>query len=139
MKGSAHYETIPYTRRRAGFGEVSPILLALFGQEPTKLKPDYAKWLLDDPRLNFAISTRSGETGVDHLGVQVESSTEPTEITERLKNAEIKVFDEGETTCCYSRSEKTWSSDPAGIPWEAYQNTDSDCCSPSGEQLSCCG
>src|SRR3954452_7431190 len=80
----------------------------LFGQKPTKLKEDYAKWMLEDPRLNFAISTRSNEEGVDHLGIQVENAPELVEITERLKNADLGVYDEGETTCCYAESNKAW-------------------------------
>lgn len=93
----------------------------LFGQAPTKLKEDYAKWMLEDPRVNFAISTRSQETGVDHVGIQVESAGELAEITERLKKADLGVFDEGETTCCYAESAKAWVQDPSGLAWEAYQ------------------
>lgn len=93
----------------------------LFGQKPTKLKEDYAKWMLEDPRLNFAISTRSNEEGVDHLGIQVENNTELTEITERLKKADLGIFDEGETTCCYAKSNKAWAKDPSGVAWETYQ------------------
>ena len=94
----------------------------LFGQKPTKLKEDYAKWMLEDPRLNFAISTRSGEKGLDHLGIQVEDESELEEITQRLKNADLGIYDEGETTCCYAESKKAWVQDPSGIAWEAYQN-----------------
>lgn len=125
----------------------------LFGQKPMKLKADYAKWLLDDPRLNFAISTRAGNRGVDHLGIQVEEANELSEITERLKNAELKLQDEGETTCCYSTSNKAWVTDPSGVAWETYQNmadaevfsipsseTNTACCAPdtSKEESSCC-
>ena len=94
----------------------------LFGAQPIKLKDDYAKWLLDDPRLNFAISTRSETLGVNHLGIQVENENELTEITERLKKADLGVYGEGETTCCYAESKKAWVRDPANIAWEAYQN-----------------
>lgn len=93
----------------------------LFGQKPTKLRDDYAKWMLDDPRINFAISTHVGEKGVDHLGVQVDEDSELAEITERLKKADLGVYDEGETTCCYAESKKAWVQDPAGIAWEAYR------------------
>lgn len=93
----------------------------LFGQKPSKLKDDYAKWMLDDPRVNFAISTRSNSTGVDHLGIQVEEGPELEEITRRLKNADLKIFDEGEVTCCYADSNKAWVQDPSGLAWEAYQ------------------
>ncbi len=127
----------------------------LFGQKPTKLKEDYAKWMLEDPRLNFAISTRSNEEGVDHLGIQVENSTELAEITERLKNADVGIYDEGETTCCYAESNKAWAKDPSGLAWETYQNMgdvevystkvdatdadDSSCCVPDDTETSCCG
>jgi catechol-2,3-dioxygenase len=94
----------------------------LFGQKPTKLKEDYAKWMLEDPRLNFAISTRTNDKGVDHLGIQVETPPELSELTERLKNADLAIQDEGETTCCYSNSNKAWVEDPSGIAWETYQN-----------------
>jgi catechol-2,3-dioxygenase len=93
----------------------------LFGQKPTKLKEDYAKWMLEDPRINFAISTRSNEEGVDHLGFQVDESSELTELTERLKKADLGVFGEGTTTCCYAESNKAWVKDPSGIAWETYQ------------------
>lgn len=120
----------------------------LFGQKPTKLKEDYAKWMLEDPRLNFAISTRTGTNGIDHVGIQVETPPELTEITERLKNADLGVQDEGETTCCYAKSNKAWVEDPSGIAWEAYQNMgdaevysekdeiESACCDP-GESTCC--
>lgn len=123
----------------------------LFGQKPTKLKDDYAKWMLEDPRLNFAISTRVADKGVDHLGVQVESASELTEITERLKNADLGVYDEGQTTCCYSESNKAWVKDPSGLAWEAYQNMadaevfsakkseeESECCVSDEQENSCC-
>lgn len=92
----------------------------LFGQKPAKVKDDYAKWMLEDPRINFAISTRSGKEGVDHLGMQVDEASELTEIAGRLKKADLGVFDEGATTCCYAESSKAWVKDPAGIAWEAY-------------------
>ncbi|MEZ5527071.1 MAG: ArsI/CadI family heavy metal resistance metalloenzyme [Gammaproteobacteria bacterium] len=93
---------------------------ALFGAEPAKRKPDYAKWMLDDPRLNFAISTRA-KRGVDHLGLQVDEEQELQALRERLKTADMALFDEGETVCCYAKSDKSWVSDPSGIAWEAYQ------------------
>jgi catechol-2,3-dioxygenase len=93
----------------------------LFGQQPAKQKHDYAKWMLEDPRLNFAISSRMSSTGVDHLGIQVENADELEEITQRLKMADLSVHDEGETTCCYAKSNKAWVSDPSGLAWETYQ------------------
>ncbi|MEQ9022730.1 MAG: ArsI/CadI family heavy metal resistance metalloenzyme [Pseudomonadales bacterium] len=93
---------------------------ALFGAEPAKTRDDYAKWMLDDPRINFAISTRA-KTGLDHLGLQVDEDSELEEMRERLKSADLAVVDEGETVCCYARSDKSWVEDPAGIAWEAYK------------------
>lgn len=93
---------------------------ALFGSVPVKVKDDYAKWMLDDPYISFAISTRA-KKGVDHLGMQVDDAAELETIRERLKTADMSVFDEGETVCCYARSDKSWVTDPAGIAWEAYQ------------------
>jgi hypothetical protein len=86
----------------------------LFGQKPSKLKEGYAKWMLEDPRINFAISTLADAKGVDHLGIQVDSDDELSEITERLKKADLGVYDEGETTCCYAESKKAWVQDPSG-------------------------
>jgi len=93
---------------------------ALFGAQPVKTKDDYAKWMLDDPRINFAISTRMEKPGVDHLGLQVDEEGELEELRERFKKADLSVFDEGETVCCYARSDKTWVQDPSGIAWESY-------------------
>ncbi|MBT8083889.1 MAG: glyoxalase/bleomycin resistance/dioxygenase family protein [Woeseia sp.] len=95
---------------------------ALFDAKPVKTKADYAKWMLDDPFVNFAISTRSGKTGIDHLGLQVGNANELKEMRDRLKNADMTVYDEGEATCCYARSDKSWVKDPAGIGWETFQS-----------------
>ncbi|MBS0331998.1 MAG: VOC family protein [Proteobacteria bacterium] len=92
----------------------------LFGAQPTVVKDDYAKWMLDDPRVNFAISARARAPGVDHLGIQVESSDELGELAGRLKAAGAATFDEAATTCCYARSDKSWVSDPAGLRWETF-------------------
>jgi catechol-2,3-dioxygenase len=92
----------------------------LFGQQPTKVKEDYAKWMLEDPRVNFAISTRADKEGVDHLGLQVDEAHEFSAISERLRKADLGVFDEGATTCCYAESSKAWVKDPSGIAWETY-------------------
>ena len=93
---------------------------ALFAAEPSVLKPDYAKWMLEDPRVNFSISMRGREAGLDHLGIQVESEGELREVYDRLKAAERPVLEEGATTCCYAQSEKSWIADPTGIAWEAF-------------------
>src|SRR5271165_4276288 len=95
----------------------------LFAAEPTVIKPDYAKWMLDDPRVNFAISTRSGHPGLDHFGIQVETQGELREVYGRLEQADRPVLEEGATTCCYARSEKAWIADPQGLPWEAFLTT----------------
>jgi catechol 2,3-dioxygenase-like lactoylglutathione lyase family enzyme len=93
----------------------------LFGAEPTVLKDDYAKWMLDDPRVNFAISAGNHATkGIEHLGIQAESNEELAEVYDRLKAADRPVLEEGATTCCYAKSEKSWIADPDGVVWEAF-------------------
>jgi hypothetical protein len=92
----------------------------LSGAEPTVVKPDYAKWMLDDPRLNFAISSGHAAKGIEHLGIQVEDRDELAQVYERLEAADRAVLDEGCTTCCYAKSEKSWISDPDGVVWEAF-------------------
>ena len=96
----------------------------LFAADPAVVKPDYAKWMLDDPRLNFAISQGCHvEKGIEHLGIQVESAEELSEVYGRLKAADRPVLEEGQTTCCYANSEKSWIADPDGIVWEAFHTT----------------
>ena len=92
----------------------------LFAAEPARLESDYAKWMLDDPRINFAISTRGGKPGVDHLGLQTDSAEELAELKARAQAADMAVLDEGETTCCYAHSEKHWITDPQGVAWEHF-------------------
>ncbi len=134
----------------------------LFASAPTVVKPDYAKWMLEDPRVNFAISTHSGRAaGLDHLGIQVESGDELQEVYGRLKAADRPVLEEGNTTCCYAQSEKSWISDPAGVVWETFHTTGESttygscapleritdaeaCCGPAAEEAAgpskaCCG
>ncbi len=93
---------------------------ALFGAEPVKTKDDYAKWMLDDPRVNFAISTRPGRQGVEHLGIQVDDGQELDALRAQLSAANLSTHDDGETVCCYAKSEKSWVTDPDGVAWEAY-------------------
>jgi catechol 2,3-dioxygenase-like lactoylglutathione lyase family enzyme len=93
---------------------------ALFGAEPSVRHSDYAKWMLDNPRVNFAISQAGGAPGVDHLGFQVDTADELHAVTDALKEAGLEVLDEGETTCCYAHSEKGWVRDPQGIAWESF-------------------
>lgn len=95
----------------------------LFAAEPVVLKSDYAKWMLDDPLVNFAISTHGAPAGIDHLGIQVADKAELREVYARLESAERPVLDEGETVCCYAKSEKSWIEDPQGIRWETFLTT----------------
>lgn len=127
---------------------------ALFATEPVVLKDDYAKWMLDDPRVNFAISSRGRAPGLDHLGIQVEDAEELQEVYGRLKQADGPVLEQGETTCCYAKSEKSWINDPQGIAWETFLTSgestvygeeapvvageSSACCAPTVE-APCCG
>lgn len=93
----------------------------LFGTEPTVTKPDYAKWMLDDPRVNFAISSgQQAAKGIEHLGIQSETADELADVYGRLRAADRPVLDEGATTCCYAKSEKSWIADPDGVVWEAF-------------------
>lgn len=93
----------------------------LFGKLPSVTKADYAKWMLDDPRVNFAISQKCGAVkGVEHLGVQVEDEAELAEVYGRLKAVDAPVLEEGATTCCYAQSEKSWIAHPDGVVWEAF-------------------
>lgn len=96
----------------------------LFGAEPTVQRADYAKWMLEDPRINFAISQKCGAAkGIEHVGVQVESADELAEVCGRLQSANAPVLEEGATTCCYAQSEKSWIADPDGVVWEAFLTT----------------
>jgi len=113
----------------------------LFGAEPVKRKSDYAKWMLEDPRVNLAISTRASTKGVDHLGIQVDEEEELDDIRQRLKAGNLPVAEEGETLCCYAKSDKSWVLDPAGVPWEAYRTMeDADIFSTHSAQMdtACC-
>jgi len=95
----------------------------LFGEPPTVLKGDYAKWMLDDPRVNFAISDRARCAGVDHLGIQVESGEELAELAGRLKDAGEVTRDQTATTCCYAKGDKAWVNDPSGLRWETFHTS----------------
>ena len=93
----------------------------LFAAEPSVTKPDYAKWMLEDPRVNFAISARgAARTGIEHLGIQVEDEAELAEVHERLSRADRPVREEQAATCCYARSDKQWITDPQGVAWETF-------------------
>ncbi len=128
----------------------------LFAAAPAVIKPDYAKWMLDDPRVNFAISTRNGQKGLDHLGIQVETADELHEVYGRLQQADRPVLEEGATICCYARSEKSWITDPQDVSWETFltsgestvygdsvdlgpiRTTAGACCTPETSQGTCC-
>lgn len=124
---------------------------ALFNQPPTRTEGDYAKWMLEDPPVNFAISTRGTTPGLDHLGFQVGSTEELAELKSQAQAADMALLDEGETTCCYARSDKYWITDPQGVAWEQFHTLDnipvfsesapasgSACCAPAAP-ASCCG
>jgi catechol 2,3-dioxygenase-like lactoylglutathione lyase family enzyme len=132
---------------------------AMFGTDPSVVKPDYAKWMLEDPRVNFAISQRDAKrTGINHLGFQAENDEELGEIHARLEAAQSgAVLEERNVSCCYARSDKYWVTDPAGIAWESFhslgavpfyngdaaESTKAGCCAPKGEATqaapACCG
>jgi len=92
----------------------------MFAAEPTRIESDYAKWMLEDPRINFAISTRGSKLGVDHLGIQTDTEDELVELKARAEAADMTLLDVGETSCCYARSDKYWLTDPQGIAWEQF-------------------
>jgi len=97
---------------------------AMFNQQPARTEADYAKWMLEDPPVNFAISTRGEASGVDHLGIQVDSKEQLAEIRGHAARADMAILDEGQTTCCYARSDKYWVTDPQGVAWEQFQTLD---------------
>ncbi len=126
----------------------------LFGAPPVRVEADYAKWMLEDPRLNFAISTRGDKPGIDHLGFQADTEEELVELKSRAQAADMALLDEGQTTCCYARSDKHWVVDPQGLAWEHFHTLGSipvfredqasgatACCAPTAPPASkavCC-
>lgn len=128
----------------------------LFGSEPTVVKEDYAKWIIEDPSVNFAVSSGHTHKGIEHLGIQVEDAEQLAEVYARLKAADRPVIEEGQTTCCYAKSEKSWIADPDGVVWEAFLTSGDStvygasidlsavsttsapggCCAPAGSALS---
>jgi hypothetical protein len=95
---------------------------SLFGAQPTVAKSDYAKWMMDEPAVNFAISQRGAEPGIDHLGIQTDDEAELQAMKDQAESADLALRDEGTTTCCYTRSEKHWITDPQGIAWEHFRS-----------------
>lgn len=128
----------------------------LFAAEPIRMEADYAKWMIEDPRVNLAISTRGSKPGLDHLGFQVDDAAELAQLKERAESADMALLDEGATTCCYARSEKHWVTDPQGIAWEHFHTLGNipvfneankpvaagPCCAPkhiaTGDEPACC-
>jgi lactoylglutathione lyase len=115
----------------------------VFGAEPAVVKPDYAKWMLEDPRLNFAISQRGGAAGVNHLGIQVDSAEELTVLREQVTKADVAARDEIGASCCYAQSEKYWVVDPQGIAWETFHTLSSipvfgECTDAADRRRACC-
>ena len=98
---------------------------AMFAAPPIVLKPDYAKWMLDDPRVNFAISTRASKAGLDHLGIQAEDDAELEELGSRLAQADVSLLPQKGASCCYAKSDKYWTLDPQGIAWESFHSLES--------------
>lgn len=128
---------------------------ALFNNQPNVIKNDYAKWMLDDPRVNFAISNRSDKPGLDHLGIQAESDSELTQLKDSLEQADMPIESQEGTACCYARSDKHWTTDPQGIPWETFHSlaeiptfnestpqqstsNDNNACTPTAGSKNCC-
>ncbi len=132
----------------------------LFAANPTRVEADYAKWMLEDPRVNFAIYTRGAKPGLDHFGLQTDDAAELAELKARAEAADMALLDEGNTTCCYARSEKHWVTDPQGIAWEHFHtlgdipvfneaapsSAPGACCTPSAAapapaapRAACCG
>jgi hypothetical protein len=115
----------------------------MFAAEPSRVEDDYAKWMLDDPRINFAISTRGDKPGIDHLGIQADTEAELAAMQAQAEAADMTLLDQGETTCCYARSDKYWVTDPQGIAWEQFHTLGdipvfSERASPSAEPAAAC-
>ena len=119
----------------------------MFGAQPVRVEADYAKWHLENPRLNFAISARGSKVGIDHLGFQADTPEELAELKTRAEAADVALLDEGATTCCYARSEKHWVTDPQGIAWEHFQTmgdipvfseSQKSTVSPAAQASACC-
>jgi catechol 2,3-dioxygenase-like lactoylglutathione lyase family enzyme len=120
----------------------------VFGAPPSVLKPDYAKWMIDEPRINFAISARGARVGVNHLGIQVDTDDELKALREQLSAADQNLVEEVGANCCYAKSDKYWVTDPQGVAWETYHSLgsipvfggDPDAAAPAQPPTSaCCG
>ena len=111
---------------------------SLFGSDPTVQKEDYAKWMLDDPRVNFSIAERPGAKGIEHLGIQAESEEELDDLRTKIDRTHRLARDEGETTCCYANSDKSWISDPQGVEWEAFYTFGESETYSAEKEAACC-
>lgn len=129
----------------------------VFGASPAVLKDDYAKWMIEDPRVNFAISRRGTKPGLDHLGLQVDSNAELAELRRQVAGADLAALDQANAECCYVRSDKYWTTDPQGIAWETFHTLEAiatygdgapaapeACCAPAAKEPgvkaeACCG
>jgi lactoylglutathione lyase len=117
----------------------------MFAAQPTRVESDYAKWMLEDPRTNFAISTRGDKVGVDHLGIQTDTEEELVALKTQAQAADMTLMDQGETSCCYARSDKYWVTDPQGIAWEQFHTlgnipvfSESQQTTPAPQASACC-
>lgn len=132
----------------ADLGQSIAFYAQLFGAAPAVSRPDYAKWMLDDPRVNFAISARGIEPGIDHLGIQTDSDDELEGLRAQLEDAGMDMVSQKATTCCYAESNKHWVTDPQGIAWETFHTLgeaptfgsaerapDSACCAPAAQAI----
>ncbi len=111
----------------------------LFGVEPSVIESDYAKWMLDDPRLNFAISQRGRAAGIDHLGLQADDEAGLAALGARLRDADAVTLAEEGTVCCYARSDKLWAEDPQGVRWETFRTLGASTSCAGSESAPCCG
>jgi catechol 2,3-dioxygenase-like lactoylglutathione lyase family enzyme len=118
--------------------EATRFYSSLFDAEPTTQKPDYAKWMLDDPRVNFSIAEKDEDFGIEHLGIQAETPDELEELRGRIDRAGGTVNNEGETTCCYANSDKTWVVDQQGVSWEAFYTSGEAETYRGDEETACC-
>jgi catechol 2,3-dioxygenase-like lactoylglutathione lyase family enzyme len=150
MKRFHVHVAVPDLKQSIGFYST------MFGAQPTVVKDDYAKWMLEDPRVNFAISQHGGAAGINHLGFQVDEAAELEDIHSRLQAADAGVMAEKNVSCCYAKSDKYWVTDPSGIAWESFQSLGTvpfyhgeakeapkaACCTPGADEparAACCG
>lgn len=132
-------KTLHVSLKVADLGASVDFYSALFASTPSVRKADYAKWMLDDPRVNFSLIARGGEAGFDHLGIQAETPEELADLRQRIARAGGEVDDEGKTVCCYHSSDKTWVSDAQGVGWEAFYTSGETETFGTGRSEACCG